>query len=266
MSERIDPADVGYTYDLDEDTIDILIREKLQCEPLATDRTIVCYELSSNDPLANVARTIERQVFHDKYGNTSEIMQQEYGPYEAQSRFYLSVDQHSQKPVGSLRIIENGVNSLKVVHDFPVVTEENLRQNHGVEDMQTCWEIGTLAILPEYRGRAQVGVQYYRALYLAAKSNHITHILAAIDKKVYEKIVTGYLGLPYVQIHGTAPTNYLGSPATIPIIGTVREFFPKTLRQMATIKGMLAFRALYPLVFGTHDDALYLRDGHPILK
>lgn len=266
MSEFLNNPEHSTDYQLEGHTIRELIDVKLAQQPIDTSRSIVCYELLPEDPLSNVARTIECRVFKTTFQNDAEEMHRQYDPYNTQSRFFLSIDTKTREPVGVLRAIEPKEKRLKVFDDFSDVTQDVLRDHHDVREDAKCWEIATFAILPKYRKRPQIGTQYFRALYLSARTHNAEYILAAIDQKVYTKQVVGYLGLPYVQIHGTKAREYLGSSATIPIIGRVADFFPRTLRQMGTLKGAMAFRALYPLVFGTHDDAIYLIDGHPILK
>ena len=56
----------------------------------------------NNDPVSNIARTIEREAFEGRFpSNTAEMMRDTYKKYEDSSHFILIVDRRNNTPVGS---------------------------------------------------------------------------------------------------------------------------------------------------------------------
>lgn len=255
-------------YDLDEKTMLELTARLLQERAHEGKEPIVCYRVDTKSPYANVARSVEREVFEQYFGNDAECMREEYGPYEDQSVFFLSVDQETGTPAGVLRAIENGPSSLKTLNDLesawkkdephiPYITREAAQQSHGIESFDNCWDVGTVAVRKPYRADTLTSVQLYRALYVSALEENIDHFISIIAAKPYKKM-TEYLGIPFVPLAGSEPFPYLGSPVNYAAYGNVTEFYQKMNRKRYTVKGMLARRALGPLVKGTRDNALQL--------
>lgn len=250
-------------YDLTERDMLHRTSELLERSPLATDRRFICYELESAE-MKDVARTIERSVFETSFDNGSEEMIRIYGPYEAASRFLLSIDRIEHRPVGALRIIENSSAGLMTLNTLPAgvtgVGQETLLDHHGIRSLDDCWDVGTVAVVPEYRRQGKgISVQLYRALYVAAMKEGIEHMLSIIDTHPYETM-TNYLGIPFVPLGDSSSFSYEGSEESMAVYGHIPEFYPKMRRQSLTVKGLLARKALWPLVFGTEDDAIKL--GH----
>ena len=258
-----------YRYDLDMAQMQELTERLLaEREPRSDDR-IVCYRLEQGSPYENVARTIECEVFEKFFGNNAEEMADEYGPYEPQSIFFLSVDQFSKQPAGVLRVIENGPAGLKTLTDLetsedpavPHLSPNDVQVHHEIESLDTCWDVGTVAVRKEYRAsRAEAqetSVQLYRALYTAALESGVDHFVSIIDARPYDKM-TNYLGIPFVPMAGSEPFSYLGSEKIYADYGEVRKFYEKMNRKRKTVRGFMARKALGPLVKGTADQAINL--------
>lgn len=255
-------------YDLGPDEAKELVARLLAEREPSSPESVVCYRLGPDSPYANVARAVEREVFEHYFGNDAEEMQKEYGPYEDQSVFFLSVDRETGEPAGALRAIENGPRGLKTLNDLaaarengdeavPHITPDQVQEFHGVESFDDCWDVGTLAVRKPYRATTDTSIQLYRALYVSALNEGINHFISVIDAHSHNKM-TGYLGIPFVPLVDSAPFPYLGSKQSHAVYGEVPEFYPKMNRQRYTLKGLLARRALRPLVKGTKDHALQL--------
>lgn len=255
-------------YDLDLSEMQLLTNQLLDERLPETTDTVVCYRVDSNSQYANIARTVEREIFEKYFGNDAEVMELEYGPYENQSIFFLSIDQDLKTPAGVLRVIENGPSGLKTLNDLesmaidgvpntPRIDKEKVRHYHDIESFEDCWDVGTVAVRKPYRSNTLTSVQLYRALYVSALEEGIDHFISVIDRKPHEKM-TKYLGIPFVPLAGSEPFSYLGSAESNAVYGDVTEFYRKMNRKRWTVRGALARSALNPLVKGTIDHSLHL--------
>lgn len=252
-------------YDLDETELLKRTSQLLERVPPLTDRQFVCYQLGDPD-MQDVARTIERTVFETSFDNGDEEMARIYGPYEAASKFFLSVDRIERRPVGALRVIENSPAGLMTLNTLPEgVTDMDTNQLlafHDIASLDDCWDVGTVAVLPEHRRQGQgISVQLYRAMYVAAMKEGKSHLLSIIDKHPYETM-RGYLGIPFEPLGGSKPFPFEGSDESVAVHGFIPDFYPKMRRKSLTLKGLLARKALWPLVFGTEDQALMLEGDY----
>ncbi len=259
-------------YDLSKDEMIMLTSQLLQERSPVSDDQIICYRLENGSAYDNVARSVEREVFEQYFGNDAEQMHAEYGKYEDQSIFFLSVDQQTHTPVGVLRVIEAGEAGLKTLNDLqsfigdehpeiPDLPTNDVLQAHEINDIAKCWDVGTVAVRKEYRSNKaqaqEASVQLYRALYVSALENEIDHFVSVIDARPYKRMVD-YLGIPFVPMMNSKPFPYLGSESSYAVYGDVTEFYKKMNRKRFTTKGLLARRALQPLVKGTADRSIEL--------
>ncbi len=273
-SERseVSELDTSVRYDLSVEEMHKLTDQLLaEREPYSKDQ-IICYRLEEGSVYENVARTIECEVFEQYFGNNAEEMHDEYGKYEDQSIFFLSVDQQTQTPVGVLRVIQNGEEGLKTLNDLrmmvgdehpeiPDLPTESVLQAHEIDELDECWDVGTVAVRKEYRNNKaqaqEASVQLYRALYVSALEEGIKHFVSIIDERPFKKMVD-YLGIPFEAMMGSKPFPYLGSESSYAAYGDVTKFYEKMNRKRYTVKGLLARRALQPLVKGTSDSSIEL--------
>lgn len=231
----------------------------LRENPPKTSDRFVCYRLEGSDPFSDIARGVERSVFEEAFGNDAAEMQKEYAPYEEQSLFFISLDTQQEAPSGVLRITKDGDAGLKTLHDLEheiALSEAAVKDYHQIDDMRAVWDIGTVAVPPEYRSaEGAVSVQLYRAMYVSALENKIEHFISIVDEKPLGKL-TGYLGIPFTPLAGTKPFSYLGSQKSHAVYGYVPEFYKKMSQKMRTPRGLLARKALKRLVKGTEDNTL----------
>lgn len=224
-------------------------------------------EVEPGSKFANIGRYIESRVFMQTFGNTPETLQESYAPYEDSSRFFLSVDVESANPTGVLRVIANspaGLMTINDVEDQPFgISREAIAKVHGVTDFDKTWDVGTVAVLPEYRrGQGPVSIQLFRAMYLSAVNHSVEHLVSMIDDKLYKKL-HGALGIPFKPLAGAKPGPYMDSEKTHPVYGFVPDFYNEMSAHRKSIKGrMLAKYAigdsLDRLVEGSQDDLIIL--------
>lgn len=209
----------------------------------------ITVEVEGADPPSDVGRDIERRVFEERFGNDAEEMQREYGPYEDASRFFIVVDRQQQRAAGLMRIIYASAQGLKAFNDlarepFSLSVEQAVSAHGLPADLAATWELGTVAVLPEYRsGTGAASIQIYRAVYLAALRDRIDHFVSVIDSVPLAKI-TEYVGLPFVPLASVAAAPYLGSTSSQPIYGYVPDFYRLMNRKRYTWRGFLARKAL----------------------
>ena len=185
-----------YRYDLSDDDMHEKVVDLLNNHPPVNGSEIVCYLVDDND-VANVARSVERQVFEKAFDNDASEMTKIYGPYEGASLFFLSVDTTTQRPCGALRVIGNSANGLMTLNDLPTEATdrsiEEILMSHQVDSLNDCWDVGTVAVLAQYRkyDNFAVSTQLYRALYVSAMKKNIKHFFSIIDDKPF-KMMTDY--------------------------------------------------------------------------
>lgn len=262
-NEHLSPFPVQYTLNpkqLVELTHELIAARTMD---ISSEHRFVAVEVGGDETYANLGRHIERVVFEAVFGNDAQQMEEEYGPYEAASRFFISIDRVTGQITGVLRVIQNSAQGLKTLNDvqgdpFNVATEDVIEQ-HAIDDPNKVWDVGTVAVLPEHRkGSKAVSVQLYRAMYLAAREQGIDHLVSIIDDKPFKDMTT-FLGIPFVPLAGAVPGPYLGSEKSHPVYGYVPEFYEKMSRHRKTMAGYLARHALDRLVEGSEDGSITLK-------
>ena len=263
--ERLKADSIIPNYDMSPD-LAVIMTDDLLNERVADEQTnqrFVCVEINNNSKYANLCRYVERVVFEQAFGNDSEELKREYGPYDPASRFFLSIDRTQKMPTGMIRIIQNSPEGLKTLNDVaepPLnLRPEVVKDEHSL-DINKTWDVGTVAVMPEFRsGEGAVSVQLYRAMYKSACNHGIDHLVSVIDDRALTKL-TDYLGIPFVPLADSKPFSYLGSEKSQAVYGYIPEFYAKMNRRRYTLKGFMARRALGHLVQGTRDDALFLSE------
>lgn len=250
-------------YDMLIEEAQVLTQQLLDQKPPSTNAKYICYEVEGSDSAANIGRYVEKTGFEAVFNNSAEDMHSEYGPYENASTFFISVDQENATPTGALRIIRHSPSGLKSVNDVsqpPLqLSAERIQQVHHIETFDDCWDIGTVAAMPDYPSR-MASIQLYRAMYLAAMRENVQHVISVVDMNVLPTL-TNYLGIPFQPLADTRPFEYLGSANSQAVYGYVPEFYKKMEKKRKySLRGLLARKALDRLVVGTEDHTLMLND------
>lgn len=247
------------TYELTQEEMNLLTERLLGERPPASDERFVCYEFEGNEPYANIARTIECQVFTEAFDEGPEDMEAGYGKYEDQSVFFLSVDTESKVPTGMLRIIKNGSNGLKTLND---VAEENgdpeyaqkVYEHYEIENPNDCWDVGTVAVPRAYKGGSTL---LYRGMYVASQQEGVKHFFSVIDEKPYKMMQ--FLGFPFEQLIETEWGSYAKSKNSIRVYGDAPTFEAAVREQEGRLDletRRLAQSAFAQLGHGSRDQAL----------
>lgn len=210
------PARV-YDYEMDAETVAATTRELVLTykDSLPSGGDFVCFSVSGTSKYADLARTIEAQVFTDDLRDKVDEMLEELAPYEASSWFLLVVDRRECLPKGTLRIIEDSEAGFSSLNDIvgeqkPVdfaaddgsmnFDIDRFYQDYGV-NKEATWDVGTIAVLrSDRRGKSfqtsdnlspeQVALArledyivsglLYRGLYANAREKGIKHFVSLI--------------------------------------------------------------------------------------
>jgi len=233
----------------------------------------VTYAVSGNSIYSDVARTIERQVFEEAFNeNDAVFMDQEYGDYESSSLFFITVDRERGVPMGALRIIHNSDAGLKTINDIdnpaipPYLTKEQIQQTHGIDNWDECWDVGTVAVLEQFR-HTGASTNLYRSMYLEAQRQNIDHLVAIIDEKPLAAM-TGFLAIPFKPMCNSEPFNYLEALKSQAVYGYIPDFDPVINERIEQIKKFqdihpdqtainALIKVLHKIIRGTQDASMY---------
>lgn len=258
------PPDIRY--DLSDRELSGCADSFLRSHPPRAASRYACYRVGGTSPWANMGRTIEGRVFFDSFGDTVETMLQAYGPYESASTFFVSFDVASASPVGALRVVSYSPAGFMTLNDVasgnlcstsgdPVqVGVAEVCEFHHIDDLSSCLDIGTIAVLPEHRAKGNDGIttsiQLFRAVYLSAIAEDVEHIVSVIDKKLLQSM-TLFFGIPFVSLAGTLPLAYLGSAESHAVYCHVPELYGAVDRHYRAIMGSREVPQFEQLMHGT---------------
>ena len=164
------------------------------------------------------ALACEQAVFLDAFGNTRELLAEQYGPYGPQSVF-LTVSNADGVVLGHCRLISPGPAGLKTVNDLAEapwsLDPARVVRAAGI-DPQRCWDIATLGVRREYRGRTwMIAIALYHGIIKAARINGIEMATAMVDEQIHRALQQiDYLP---ATLPGARPAPYLGSSRTTPV-------------------------------------------------
>lgn len=178
---------------------------------------------------AEVARALETIVFCEGFGDTPEAMVEEYATYKSSSFFFCIIDHLRKLPAGVMRVTVPSPYGFKTLNDIETVWGESAaavmeRTGRGI-DLTRTWDITTLGIAEEYRGKAAKGLVsmgLYQSLTLAAISCGVEWFLAIFDMP-YFRLLRWKLRLIFAGFDGLAPAAYMGAAAAIPAWCSVAE-------------------------------------------
>jgi hypothetical protein len=197
------------------------------------------YAVLADDAAAELGRAVEREVFMEFFGNTIELLAAEYSPYEIQTLFLIAVDHRRLVPVGVERFIMPSPAGLKTLHDIERVwaqpTDEVLSRAGIPLDEARSWDVATIAIRPEYRGKASDGMLSASFLQGVIQLGHafgVTHFFTTLDLVVY-RMVQDLCGKPLKHFPGIEPMRYLDSPASVPLYIDMADYCRRLREDLA---------------------------------
>lgn len=234
-----------------------LTERLLEQHPFKTFGRFVCYEVSGGHQCADIGRSVEGEVFRAVFNDTPQEMKIEYGPYEGQSTFFLSVDRKLRRAAGVLRVINYGENGFKTLNDLShLVSHREVLDQHDIARLDDCYDMGTVAIRKVYRGNLSSAAQLYRAAQLSAERVGVKHYIAALDHRAYDRLVS-YVGAPFVPLARLGRVKYMGSSETQPAFMNLDDVMSSLWRKIFTPKGAVAWRVSIPQMLGTLDHTIY---------
>lgn len=198
------------------------------------------YVIDASSKFSNLGRFVESSVFEDEFGNGSEVMQQQYAPYDEASEFYVAIDHEAGLPIGAMRVIKPSEAGLKSLVDLENTgagfTGKEVCERYGLNPHRTA-DIATLAVLPDYRG-PETGylpsLVVYRMLWpQVIASPDYDHIITIIDKKAEKNLQT--LKFPFEPIFDGKYFSYLDSKESRFLLAKNAVFYPQltaTIREM----------------------------------
>jgi hypothetical protein len=186
------------------------------------------YIFAAHDEGADLGRHVEQQVFAEAFGNSAELLEREYGAYEHATAFLVVVDHRRQVPAGMMRLILPSDAGFKTLDEIEAVWEQPLDDVllHSALTLprDRVWDIATLAVAPDYRGKTTAGLvslALYRGLCRGAMTCGVDWWVTILDTVVL-RMLQWQLSKPFTSFHGIAPMGYLGSNASMPAWADVK--------------------------------------------
>jgi hypothetical protein len=187
------------------------------------------YVLTADQPFAELGRMLEREVFYEFFGNTPDLLEAEYSPYEPASIYLCVVDHLRRLPAGVIRVILPSPAGFKSLRDLEQgwgsPAEEVLARSKVDLDPGRTWDVATLAVHREYRGAASrglVALGCYQGLTMLTARVRPKHYVAIMDLVALDLVQQAFYR-PFTPFVGCDPRRYLDSPSSLPVYADVDE-------------------------------------------
>jgi hypothetical protein len=229
-------------YDPYPATVGRLVAAALAAHP--SDGRFAALAVGPNDPMADVARMVERAAGEESFGD-----------HEGASLFFLVLDRRTGRPAGLGRVVDGGGRTLD---DAPGHVGQDLSAIVAAHDMYDgkIWELATVAVLPGYRGGRTgpaVSALLYRTFLKAGRRAGVRHLVAMLDQRTRRRMAL--LGVRFVPMAGSGPFPYRGSASTralyVPFTGlepAIAEQGERLRRPGADFAGEIRARGLCRMV------------------
>lgn len=208
-----------------------------------------------SDPASKAARNVEAEVFFEAFGNTPTVLEKEYSPYEEITTFVSVIDLATNRTAGAARVLIGPLAGLKSVKDM---AEEpwnadplkELESTSFSGPQAVAMDVATLAVSPEFRGRAtsgQVSMALYHGALRYAKALGVDPMVAVFDVKVM-RLINRLFANAWSFYPGAPEGSYLGSPLSIPAWCLRSELEAKALSQKPELHAEIFGTSPSPLV------------------
>jgi len=181
-----------------------------------------------------LARAVERTVFDEFFGNSAELLDAEYGPYEDGVFFICVLDHLRRLPAGMARVGRPTSRPLKTFDDIATMWGTDvgaLRAEASGADWNpdATWDSLTLGVERDYRGKATDGLISLGVFQTGVQSMRrcAGRTTVAILDCVVLSMVQSMLSAPYQPFVGLEPQRYLDSPASMPVLLDLDEWEPR---------------------------------------
>ena len=177
------------------------------------------------------AQAVEAQVFDEAFGNTPEVMAQEYGHYADRSRYVVVLDDSDGSALGMARLIHPDADGeMKTLTDvagdpWHLAVPDSLRAA-GLAG-RTVWDVATLAVARRHRsgaGRSEVTLALCHGLYTYSRAGGVDGWVTVLDDRVLRLL--RMMGVPWTAMPGADSRYYLGSPASTPCVCLIDAIAP----------------------------------------
>lgn len=218
------------------------ISKKYLAQPSLPKGRFVGIFANGDEEISNAGRWLERSVFEDTFKHDDEEMKNLYGAIENDSKFLIVFDRHTQLPAGVMRLVGGEAAyalTLAEAPEYIPYTKNQIKKYHGIDDGEKAWDVATMAIAKEYRGKivSQVAVNgmLERMFNLLGDKEDIKHIFTMLDAKARRGFDA--IGIPFHEMHGhTESFPYKNSPATFAMYGRYDEFRDSVIKKHAELK------------------------------
>lgn len=167
--------------------------------------------------VVGAARVCEQAVFLQTYGNTPDEWEEEYGPYEATSKF-LTVSEPGGDVVAACRFILPSDVGLKTLVDVSRApwSIDGVRAAHAAGmDLARTWDVATIAVRKGAGPPALLSTALYYGLWQAIQANDARWIVMIMDSRARRLLDLLYLKTNVLP--SARPGPYLGSAASVPL-------------------------------------------------
>ena len=175
---------------------------------------------------------VEKDVFASEFGDSPELIEQEYYKYNPYSTLLVVRDEKANMPIGMWRVIHNNKDvGFKTYND---IQREDLGWKRRMDDvlLQTELELppektvdlGSVAILKQYRENlegAQAGIALYKGMIEYSKQHGIEYWVGIIDRKPFELVTQKRFGGIFHQFKSLGYEKYMGSEQSTPVYAEV---------------------------------------------
>jgi hypothetical protein len=223
------------------------------------------YVFDAEEHGSALGRYVEEQVFGEAFGNSAELLEHEYGAYEAATTFMVAIDHRRMLPAGAVRLITPSAAGFKTLDDITAVwqrpLEEVLLHTAVTLPPERVWDIATLAVAPEYRGKATSGLislALYRALCRGVDACGIDWCITILDSAVL-RLLQMTIGRPFTSFQGVAAMPYLGSASSQPVWSDVRAWRQRLEEEDGAMYGLLFEESELDAAVSGPDSASFAR-------
>ena len=190
-----------------------------------SDAPLGVYAFSASSLGSELARAVEAEVFLESFGNSAQQLHAEYSPYDWRSFFFCVIDHRRLIPAGAMRVVipsERGARS-KTFDDIQLHWGQEasaLTCRNGLRiPIGEIWDIATLAVSRDYRGRAtsgMVALGLYQAFTMTSQASGIDWNVAILDATAY-RFANWHFKDTFAPFDGLDAAPYLGSASSIPV-------------------------------------------------
>lgn len=188
------------------------------------------YLFAADEHASALGRFVEEQVFAEAFGNSADLLEREYGAYEAATAFLVVIDHRRLLPAGAMRLITPSAAGFKTLDEIEAVWERSLEDVYLHTALtlppERVWDVATLAVAPDYRGKATAGLvsmALYRGLCRGADACGVDWWVTILDTVVL-RMIQWQLRKPFTSFQGVEPMPYLGSAASVPVWSNINAW------------------------------------------